>query len=235
MILVKKFNTSDRLKQIMSERNLKQVDILNLANPYCKKYNIKLNKSDLSQYVNGKVEPGQNKLYILALALNVNEAWLMGFDNVPIERNPENKHNKNTFLKTPLSFSQKLHNKRIETGLSIEELAEASGISVSEIKNYEYGISKPKNENQIQMLAKALNTEYFNLLADDTSAIKVADSGFNGNPISDSKKSHSENLLISNFNSLNKQGKDKLLEYSDDLVSSGKYLKTEQKKSTPKN
>lgn len=82
---MKKYNTSDRLKQIMYERNLKQIDILNMANPFCEKYGIKLNKNDLSQYVSGKVEPGQHKLYILGLTLNVSEAWLMGFD-VPMER-----------------------------------------------------------------------------------------------------------------------------------------------------
>lgn len=73
-------NTSLRLKQIMSERNLRQVDILNAAKPYCAKYGVKLEKNDLSQYVNGKVEPGQEKLTILGLALDVNETWLMGYD-----------------------------------------------------------------------------------------------------------------------------------------------------------
>ena len=82
---MKKYNTSYRLNQVISERNLKQVDILRLAEPYCKKYGIKLNKNDLSQYVSGKVEPGQHKLFILALALNVNEAWLMGFDDIPMD------------------------------------------------------------------------------------------------------------------------------------------------------
>jgi len=77
---VKKFTTSQRLKQLMNERNIKQVDILIKAEPFCKKYGVKLNKNDLSQYVNGKVEPGQQKLSILGLALNVNEAWLMGYD-----------------------------------------------------------------------------------------------------------------------------------------------------------
>lgn len=77
----------------MTERNLKQVDILNLATPFCQKYGIKLNKNDLSQYVSGKVEPGQNKLYILGQALNVSEAWLMGFD-VPMEKSY--KPSKNT-------------------------------------------------------------------------------------------------------------------------------------------
>ena len=77
---MKKYTTSQRLKQIMTERNIKQVDILKNAEPFCKKYDTKLNKNDLSQYVNGKVEPGQQKLTILGLALNVNEAWLMGYD-----------------------------------------------------------------------------------------------------------------------------------------------------------
>lgn len=77
---MKKSNTSQRLKQIMAEKNIRQADVLRFAEPYCKKYGIKLAKNDLSQYVNGKVEPGQEKLTILGLALGVNEAWLMGYD-----------------------------------------------------------------------------------------------------------------------------------------------------------
>ncbi len=80
-----KENTSIRLKKIMRDRHLKQVDILNLSLPYCAKFNVKMNKSDISQYVSGKVEPSQEKLVVLGLALNVTEAWLMGFD-VPAER-----------------------------------------------------------------------------------------------------------------------------------------------------
>lgn len=83
---MKKENTAIRLKQIMEERQLRQVDILTKCQPFCEKFRIKLGRNDLSQYVNGKVEPGQEKLTILGLALNVNEAWLMGYD-VPMERN----------------------------------------------------------------------------------------------------------------------------------------------------
>lgn len=78
-------NTSSRLNLLMSNRGLKQVDILTLAQPFCEKYDVKLGKNDLSQYVSGKVEPGQHKLSILGLCLNVSEAWLMGYD-VPMER-----------------------------------------------------------------------------------------------------------------------------------------------------
>ncbi len=81
---MKKYTTSQRLKQIMLDRQLRQVDILDLAKPYCEKYNIKLTKTDLSQYVSGKTEPGYDKLHMLASALRINPSWLRGHD-VPIE------------------------------------------------------------------------------------------------------------------------------------------------------
>lgn len=80
-----KESTASRLQYIMQQRNLRQIDILEACMPYCQRYNIKMNKSDISQYVSGKVEPNQNKLFILGQALNVNESWLMGFD-VPMDR-----------------------------------------------------------------------------------------------------------------------------------------------------
>ena len=82
---MKKYTTAQRLRQIMGARNLRQVDVLKAAEPYCKKYNVPLSKNTLSQYIAGRFEPGQRKLTILGLALGVSEAWLMGFD-VPMER-----------------------------------------------------------------------------------------------------------------------------------------------------
>jgi transcriptional regulator with XRE-family HTH domain len=83
--ILKKLTTSDRLKEIMNKRRLRQIDILEMTKTYSEKYNIKMNKSDISQYVSGLVEPGQEKLSILGMALNVSEAWLMGY-NVPMDR-----------------------------------------------------------------------------------------------------------------------------------------------------
>ena len=77
--------TAQRLRQVMNSNNMKQSDVIVAAKPFCEKYGVKLNKSDLSQFVNGKVIPGQWKLTILGLALNVNETWLMGYD-VPMDR-----------------------------------------------------------------------------------------------------------------------------------------------------
>ena len=84
-----KESTATRLKRIMEERNLKQVDVLRLCEPYCEKYGVKLKKNDLSQYLSGKVQPKQNKLSILGMALGVQEAWLMGYD-VPMRPTENN-------------------------------------------------------------------------------------------------------------------------------------------------
>lgn len=79
-----KATTASRLQTLMRDRNLRQVDILEKARAYAAQRGIKLNKSDISQYVSGKVEPGQDKLLLLAEALGVNPAWLLGYD-VPAE------------------------------------------------------------------------------------------------------------------------------------------------------
>lgn len=101
-----KENTSIRLKKIMDERNLKQVDIISKCEPYCKKYNVKLTKNYLSQYVSGKVEPKQNTLFILGKALNVSEPWLMGFD-VPMERESVSQPEESPVMKAILNSQYK--------------------------------------------------------------------------------------------------------------------------------
>ena len=82
--------TAERLRVLMNTRGLKQVDILKLCQPYSEKYGVKMNKSDISQYVSGKAVPSQDKLIVLGMALDVQESWLMGFD-VPEARSDETK------------------------------------------------------------------------------------------------------------------------------------------------
>ena len=79
--------TAERLKKLLRERNLRQVDALALIEPWARKYNVPFFKQNLSLYLKGTVEPNQDKLILLARAFNVSEAWLMGFD-VPMERPP---------------------------------------------------------------------------------------------------------------------------------------------------
>ena len=103
---MKQSNTAHRLQQIMEERNLRQIDILSASKPFCEKYGVKLGKNDLSQYVSGKVEPGQEKLTILGLALGVSEAWLMGYD---VDRNRQSTTSYTTTNeKTPIQKDKRI-------------------------------------------------------------------------------------------------------------------------------
>ena len=82
---MRKYETSDRLNQLMAERGWKQVDIINHSKQYQDKLGVKLGKSALSQYVNGVQAPDQKRIALLSLIFDVSEAWLMGYD-VPRER-----------------------------------------------------------------------------------------------------------------------------------------------------
>lgn len=81
--------STERINQIMKERKLRQIDVLNLAKPFQQKYNIKFSKSHLSQYVNGKSNPDNEKIFLLSKVFGVTEAWLLGY-NVPRYERIEN-------------------------------------------------------------------------------------------------------------------------------------------------
>lgn len=67
---------ADRMRQAMDVRQLKQTDLVRKTG---------IGKSSISTYLSGDYEPKQKNIYKIALALNVSEAWLMGYD-VPMER-----------------------------------------------------------------------------------------------------------------------------------------------------
>lgn len=93
------YTTAQRLKELMQKRSLKQVDIIRLTEPLQKLYQTKISKTDLSQYVNGKTEPGQDKLFILAAALGVSEPWLIGYDISP-DRNANESNTSSALIST---------------------------------------------------------------------------------------------------------------------------------------
>lgn len=92
-----KVSTGIRLKQLMLEKGLKQVDVINRSKNLQKELGIKLGKSTLSQYVNDVQSPDQDRIYLLAKFFDVSEPWLMGFD-VPKERVPDNERTTKNLL-----------------------------------------------------------------------------------------------------------------------------------------
>ena len=64
-------NSRDRLLEVMKFYGLSQTEL-------CKRTGIQ--KSALSNYINGYREPRQNQISLVADAFGLNPAWLMGYD-----------------------------------------------------------------------------------------------------------------------------------------------------------
>ena len=62
---------ANRLKKALDYNNMRPIDLANKTN---------ISKTQISNYLNGNYKAKQDKLYIIAKTLGVNEAWLMGYD-----------------------------------------------------------------------------------------------------------------------------------------------------------
>ena len=104
-----KNTAATRLQQVMNERNLKQVDVISLSKVHQKELGVKLGKSALSQYINGKSTPDQEKLVLLARTLGVSEAWLMGYDVPMTKEQPQqtNAHDIDSIIDNAMMFDGK--------------------------------------------------------------------------------------------------------------------------------
>ena len=72
-----------RIAEALAIRGMKQSELCKLAN---------IPKSSLSLYLSDAYEPKQDRIFLMAQVLNVNEAWLMGYD-VPMEKGKKNNTN----------------------------------------------------------------------------------------------------------------------------------------------
>lgn len=68
----------EQLKKIMQEKGISQAELSKCTG---------IPKSAMSQYLSGAFKPKQKRTYLLAKALGVSEAWLIGMDGAERERN----------------------------------------------------------------------------------------------------------------------------------------------------
>ena len=73
----------DRLQKALDVRQMRAVDLVEAAG---------VPKSAISFYLSGKSKPKADRLYKIAQALDISEAWLLGY-NVPMARSAESKKN----------------------------------------------------------------------------------------------------------------------------------------------
>ena len=89
---------SKRIRKALARRNMTQAEL-------CTKTQI--SKSTLSEYLSGRYEPKQDKVFIISQALNVDPVWLMGYD-VPMEKKEEAIQKNNSPTEPQLSEGEKL-------------------------------------------------------------------------------------------------------------------------------
>ena len=87
-----------RIKKALSIRNMTQTELCARA---------KISKSSLSEWLSGKHEPKQDKVFILSQVLDVDPVWLWGYD-VPMEKKEEPVEKKIPLTEMQLSEGEKL-------------------------------------------------------------------------------------------------------------------------------
>lgn len=103
-------------------------------------------------------------------------------------------------------------------GLTQDELAEKIGTTKQTIYKYETGIITNIPSDKIETMASLFDVSPSYLM------------GWNdaGAPSSDSSLTDGEQQIVSSFRQLNEEGRERLLNYADDLVASGRYIKTNE-------
>lgn len=74
---------AQRIRKAMDAKGKKQADLVRETG---------LDRGSISSYLSGKYEPKQKAIYKLSQALDVSEAWLLGYD-VPMARTDDQKKN----------------------------------------------------------------------------------------------------------------------------------------------
>lgn len=102
-----------------------------------------------------------------------------------------------------MTTGERMRMRRKEIGMSAEKLAELLGKSPATIYRYENGDIEKMPVDFLEPLSEALNTTPAALMG------------------------WAEEELLALHRQLNEEGQEKLLSYADDLVSSGKYIKSD--------
>lgn len=89
---------SERICEAMKRLDVKPVELSRRTG---------ISKSSISQYMSGYAAPKSDRIYLIAKALNVSEAWLIGYDE-PMEKTPEIDYVLNTSTSENLTPNEQI-------------------------------------------------------------------------------------------------------------------------------
>ena len=144
-----------RLKEAMHLKGMKQVELSEKTG---------IGKSSISHYMSGTHSPTTDRVYLIAKALNVSEAWLLGYD-VPMEREDIRNNTNSLEINHIVAFNEQRNMNVVE---KIEDLIPKLDIRDfprvesflsyhKAIKQREYEIELDKDLNDEKNLLDSIN------------------------------------------------------------------------------
>lgn len=121
-----------------------------------------------------------------------------------------------------MDWFERLKNMKRQSGLTTKEIALQSGLPEPTLEKIFSGQTKDPKLNTIRTVV-----HFLGYTLDDLDPIEIENSPAPANAET-RELNKEEQELVHNYRALNDEGQDKLLDYSDDLVSSGKYTKNNQ-------
>ncbi len=116
-----------------------------------------------------------------------------------------------------MNFSNNLRYLRKQRGISQDALADKLGYkSFTTIQKWESGVSEP-SVSTLKIIANIFGVSMDQMINEDLSDLSQ--------PSSSMQLTEQEERLVGICRSLNEEGRERLVEYGDDLVASGKYIK----------
>lgn len=143
--------TAERLNSIMKDKKISKVELARRLN---------VNRSTIYLYLSGEVEPRQSKLYEMAQVLNVDPAYLMGFN---VSQDGEDLTELNDIRK----INEHADNLNKAIGLAMKQLRMSKHMSIDDLakkldRKPETLIAFENNETQIVALTIARYCKYLN-------------------------------------------------------------------------
>lgn len=113
------------------------------------------------------------------------------------------------------TLQDRIKNRRNSLGLTLLDVADMLGVKEATVQRYESGEIKNVKHETVVKLATILKCSPQYLMGWSDEIVEINSSSLTLTP--------DEDKLISNYRLLNDRGKEKLLEYSEDLIGNAKY------------
>ena len=124
-----------------------------------------------------------------------------------------------------MAIKDRLKSQRTRQNMTLEEVARMVGVTRATVQKYENGIIANIPSDKIEALAKALDTTPAYLMGWEEE--NESSPGLLPLPSGEAAPDPKEARLTDLYRQLNTDGQEKLIDYADDLVSSGKYIKSD--------